>query len=111
LKTSGRHEAVLLDNGHLNYAHSALQPATNLIPDEASIMSVRIRLDQPDLHFTNLDYLSGGVIVNFPVDAAVSAITVKLEGESCSRLAGPKQPNSNRENNLRTEFEWHRVSE
>lgn len=75
-------------------------------------MSVRIDLDQSLLHFTNLDHLSGRVIIALVADASVSAVTVKLEGESRSRLAAPKQPYSpERSDRTRTEFELHKVSE
>ena len=76
-------------------------------------MSVRIQIDQPQTHFTNLDFLTGRVIVHLVADAAISAVTVKLEGESRTRLSGPKlgYNNSERPDKKRTEVEWHKVSE
>ncbi|KAK5085101.1 hypothetical protein LTR70_008673 [Exophiala xenobiotica] len=56
-------------------------------------MSVRVQLDRQhgDI-YTNLDFVAGRVILTLPTDATISAITVKLEGESKSRLDGPKSP-------------------
>lgn len=75
-------------------------------------MSVRIQIDQTNTHFTNLDFLTGKVIVHLVADAAISAVTVKLEGESHTRLSGPKLGyNADRPDKRRTELEWHKVSE
>lgn len=75
-------------------------------------MSVRIHFDRPEVHFTNLDFVTGKVIVHLVADAAISAVTVKLEGESRTRLSGPKLAyNNERSDKRRTEFEWHKVSE
>lgn len=51
-------------------------------------MSVRIQLDKPHAHFTNLDQISGVVILQLRDAETISEITVKLEGESRSRLVG-----------------------
>lgn len=51
-------------------------------------MSVRIQLDKPRGAFTNLDQISGVVILSIMGPETVSAITVKMEGESRSCLAG-----------------------
>ncbi|KAJ9652253.1 hypothetical protein H2198_008493 [Neophaeococcomyces mojaviensis] len=54
-------------------------------------MSVRVQLDLPNGDtYTNLDFVSGRVLLTLPTEAAISAITVKLEGESKTRLDGPK---------------------
>jgi hypothetical protein len=45
-------------------------------------MLVRIDLDSPRDFYTNLDYISGRVILKLTRDDNVSAIRVKLEGES-----------------------------
>jgi len=75
-------------------------------------MSVRIQFDKPnEWHFTNLDFVTGKVILILQADAAISAINVKLEGESRTRLAGPKQPYNDRSDKKRTELEVHKVSE
>ncbi|RAL64113.1 hypothetical protein DID88_003301 [Monilinia fructigena] len=52
-------------------------------------MSVRIQLDNPHTFYTNLDFISGRVILNLTSDEAVSRIVVKLEGESKTRLLRP----------------------
>ncbi|ERF72099.1 hypothetical protein EPUS_02890 [Endocarpon pusillum Z07020] len=73
-------------------------------------MSVRIQLDRPQVLFTNLDFLTGKVIVQLVADAALSAVTVKLEGESRTRLSGPKLTyNNERSDKRRTELEWHKL--
>lgn len=75
-------------------------------------MSVRIQFDQPDNHcYSNLDYVSGRVTLILPTDATISAITVKLEAESRSRLSGPKHPYNERSEKKRTELEAHKVRE
>lgn len=58
-------------------------------------MSVRIQLDKPQGAFTNLDQISGVVILSILSPETVSAITVKLEGESKSYLAGNVNPRRN----------------
>lgn len=73
-------------------------------------MSVHIQLDQAESRcYTNLDFVSGTVVLILPQDATISAITVKLEGESRTRLAGPKFPNNERSEKKRTELEYHKV--
>jgi Arrestin (or S-antigen), N-terminal domain len=74
-------------------------------------MSVRIQFDRPQIHYTNLDFITGKVVVHLVADAAISAVTVKLEGESRTRLSGPKLAyNNERSEKRRTELEWHKVS-
>ena len=51
-------------------------------------MSIRIQLNRPHAFYTNLDEVTGKVILSLPRDEAVAAIFVKLEGESRTRLAG-----------------------
>lgn len=58
-------------------------------------MSVRIQLDKTRGAFTNLDQVSGVVILSILGPETVSAITVKLEGESRSHLAGNINPRRN----------------
>jgi len=55
-------------------------------------MSVRIQLDNPHNFYTNLDFISGRVILSLTNDETVSAITVKLEGESRTVLLRPMGP-------------------
>lgn len=49
---------------------------------------LRIRIHQPHTSFTNLDEISGHVILSLTSQETIAAITVKLEGESRTRLAG-----------------------
>jgi hypothetical protein len=49
-------------------------------------MLASIVLDQSFPHYTNLDYISGKVFVRTQTATTVSAIVVKLEGESRTRL-------------------------
>ena len=73
-------------------------------------MSVRIQFDQADNYcYTNLDYVSGRVTLILPTDATISAINVKLEAESRTRLAAPKYPHNERSDKKRTELEVHKV--
>ncbi|KAL8871927.1 MAG: hypothetical protein Q9174_002349, partial [Haloplaca sp. 1 TL-2023] len=51
-------------------------------------MSVRIALEDSQQLYTNLDFIRGNVILSLRGHEAISAITVKLEGESKSRLVG-----------------------
>lgn len=73
-------------------------------------MSVRILLDRPHAHFTNLDFITGKVLFTLPIDSTISSIVVKLEGESRSRLSGPRYPGSERPDKKKTELEVHKVS-
>lgn len=52
-------------------------------------MSVRIQLDNPREYYTNLDWISGNVILSCQHEETVTAVTVKLEGESYSQLLKP----------------------
>ena len=58
-------------------------------------MSLRIQLDKAQGAFTNLDQISGVVILSILGPETISAITVKLEGESRSHLAGTINPRRN----------------
>ncbi|KAL9006871.1 MAG: hypothetical protein Q9188_000402 [Gyalolechia gomerana] len=51
-------------------------------------MSVRIVLEKPRSLYTNLDFVAGRAILSLTSNETVTAITVKLEGESKSRLLG-----------------------
>ncbi|KAL8941156.1 MAG: hypothetical protein Q9211_001930, partial [Gyalolechia sp. 1 TL-2023] len=51
-------------------------------------MSVRIVLDKPRSLYTNLDFVAGRAILSLTSNETITAITVKLEGESKSRLFG-----------------------
>lgn len=77
------------------YSSSGINPAafTNGLYG-ASSMQASVILDQPgNVSFTNLDTISGRVVVRSVKSADVSAIVVKLEGESRTRLMSrPDQP-------------------
>lgn len=75
-------------------------------------MSVRIQFDQPSSRcYTNLDFVTGRVTLILPTDATISAVNVKLEAESRTRLAGPKDFRNERSEKKRIELEVHKVSE
>lgn len=76
-------------------------------------MSVRIQLDKPHAHFTNLDVISGVAILSILSPETISGISVKLEGESRSRLAGPLNPRGTYDPYERdqAQLEVHKVSE
>ncbi|RDL38955.1 Uncharacterized protein BP5553_03295 [Venustampulla echinocandica] len=60
-------------------------------------MSVRIQFDKPHAFYTNLDFISGRIILSLTSDDAVSAIVAKLEGESRTQLRRPIRPPDNRQ--------------
>jgi Arrestin (or S-antigen), N-terminal domain len=72
-------------------------------------MSVRIQFDKPNACHTNLDFVTGRVILILQSDTTVQAITVKLEGESKTRLAGPRSTNAERNDKQKVELEIHKV--
>lgn len=74
-------------------------------------MAVQIQLDRPHSYFTNLDFLGGKVIFNLHAEDTISAIVVKLEGESRTRLAGPRSGYNSRSDRNNAEIEVHKVSE
>lgn len=70
-----------------------------------------IQLDRPQSHYTNLDFITGRIVVNLSSETSISEISVKLEGESRTRLAGPRHPNQPPQSEKkRTELEVHKVS-
>ncbi|KAJ5730972.1 uncharacterized protein N7483_005480 [Penicillium malachiteum] len=68
-----------------------------------------VLLDSQHTHFTNLDSLCGRVVLNLPTEAAIAGIQVKLEGESRTRLSGPKNPQNVNSDKKRTELEVHKI--
>ncbi|RFU26231.1 hypothetical protein B7463_g10103, partial [Scytalidium lignicola] len=52
---------------------------------------VRVQFDNPPSFYTNLDFITGKVILVLTKDENVSGIHVKLEGESTTRLLRPYQ--------------------
>lgn len=65
---------------------------------------VRVQLDNPGAFYTNLDILSGKVILNLPYDETIAAVTVKLEGESKTMLRRPQIPGERRMDDTTTEY-------
>ncbi|KAJ5300497.1 Chitinase II [Penicillium atrosanguineum] len=72
-------------------------------------MSATILLDSRHTHYTNLDFLSGRVVLHLPTEAAIGGIQVKLEGESRTRLSGPRNPHNVHSDKKRTELEVHKI--
>ena len=72
-------------------------------------MSVRIQFDKPNACHTNLDFVTGRVILTLQSDTTLQAITVKLEGESKTRLAGVRSTNADRNDKQKIEVETHKV--
>lgn len=75
-------------------------------------MSVRIHLDNPHAFYTNLDFISGQVILSLSSDENVSAIVVKLEGESKTVLLRPMpeyEQYNRREDRSRVALENHKI--
>lgn len=70
-------------------------------------MQASIVLDQPgNFSFTNLDQISGRVVVRCTKSAAIDSILVKLEGESRTRLLSPQGPNGEKP---KAQLEYHKV--
>ena len=72
-------------------------------------MSVRIQFDKPNACHTNLDFVTGRVILTLQSDTTLQAITVKLEGESKTRLAGLRSTEAARNERQKIEIEIHKV--
>lgn len=74
----------------------------------AGAMNATVILDQGgNVAFTNLDEVSGRVVVRCTKSADVSSIVVKLEGESRTRLMSPGGgPNNERP---RPQLEYHKI--
>ena len=76
--------------------------------------AVHIQLDKPHAFFTNLDIITGRVILNLLGDETITAVVVKLECESRTRLAAPPLPGysgrADRFEKSQTQLEVHKVS-
>jgi hypothetical protein len=70
-------------------------------------MSVQLFLDRPSTFFTNLDEITGKVVLRATRPETVNTITVKLEGESRTRLINQGRPGSN--DKPRPVLEVHKV--
>ncbi|GAM90735.1 hypothetical protein ANO11243_087800 [Dothideomycetidae sp. 11243] len=69
-------------------------------------MTAIIRVDQDFTTFTNLDTISGHVIVRTSKPVSISGITIKLEGESRSRLLPAPTVQNERP---RPQLEFHKI--
>lgn len=70
-------------------------------------MQASIVLDQPgNISFTNLDEISGRVVVRCTKSVDISTIVVKLEGESRTRLMSSGGPDGERP---KPQLEYHKV--
>ncbi len=72
-------------------------------------MSVRIHLDDPHAFYTNLDFISGRIILNLSREDTISAILVKLEGESKTRMAIPEDPRLRGDSRIQYAQENHKI--
>jgi len=71
-------------------------------------MFVSLILDKPHGQFTNLDVVSGRVQLRLTAPTQITTITVKLEGESRTRLLSPGRPELKEK--PRPVLEVHKVS-
>jgi hypothetical protein len=55
-------------------------------------MYLNVVLDKPHGQFTNLDIVTGRVQLRLTNSTQITSITVKLEGESRTRLLSPGNP-------------------
>lgn len=74
-------------------------------------MSVRVQLDNPHAFYTNLDFISGKIVLNLISDETITAIVVKLEGESRTILVRPPTMNERgrREDKNKIAMENHKI--
>ncbi len=73
-------------------------------------MSVRVHLDDPYAFYTNLDFISGRIILSLSNDETISAIVVKLEGESKTVLIKPiPEYERRRRRDWETAIENHKI--
>jgi Arrestin (or S-antigen), N-terminal domain len=72
-------------------------------------MAAVIHVDKPHAYFTNLDPITGKVILQLNSDTSISSINVKLEGVAHTRLVGPRHPGGDVFDKTKTEFEIHKV--
>lgn len=69
-------------------------------------MSIRIHLNSQHPVYTNLDILSGTIILSLGREEPFNNIIVKLECESKTRLSAPREDGRRQD----IEFELHKVS-
>ena len=70
-------------------------------------MNVNLFLDKPRNHFTNLDEVTGKVVLKTSGSQNVNNINVKLEGETMTRLISQGRPGHN--DKPRPVLEVHKV--
>ena len=76
--------------------------------NQLNSMQASIVLDQPgNVSFTNLDQISGKVVLRCGKSINIDQILVKLEGESRTRLLSPSGPNGEKP---KPQLEYHKVS-
>jgi hypothetical protein len=83
--------------------------SANIAPPWSASMSMQasIVLDQPgNVSFTNLDIISGRVVVRCAKSVDISTIVVKLEGESRTRLMSSGGADGERP---KPQLEYHKV--
>lgn len=95
----------------LSTSISLVDPPFLPVPGYPPLMAATatILLDSQHKHYTNLDFLSGKVVLSLPTEAAIGGIQVKLEGESRTRLSGPRNPHNVNSDKKRNESEVHKV--
>lgn len=84
-------------------------PNSPIAPPWSAGMSMQasLVLDQPgNVSFTNLDEISGRVVVRRAKSADITTIVVKLEGESRTRLMSSAGPDGERP---KPQLEYHKV--
>lgn len=72
------------------------------------MITVHLTLDRPLSHYTNLDIISGKVLLRVTSQSNVDSVIVKLEGEARSRLLTP--PRVDTRERPRPVLEVHKVS-
>ncbi|QIW97931.1 hypothetical protein AMS68_003449 [Peltaster fructicola] len=76
----------------------------------SSSVQASIILDQPaNTIFTNLDEISGRVILRCTKAVNITSIVVKLEGESRTRLLGQRTPGSYDKDDTKQTLETHKI--
>lgn len=91
----------------MNPLSSGRAPSLAQWAGASSTMNASVVLDQPgNVAYTNLDLISGRVVVRTGRSTDISNIVVKLEGESRSRLMTPPGPEGQRPKPV---VEYHKV--
>lgn len=91
----------------MNPLSSGRAPSLSQWAGAGSTMNASIVLDQPgNIAYTNLDVISGRVVVRSAKSTDITNIVVKLEGESRTRLMTPPGPDGQRP---KPQVEYHKV--